>query len=127
MAKNKVIRLTLIATTIFNFVVALMLAFPTTIGKLGELPEPGSLFYTSVLSMLVALFGGAYGWLAFQKHINRPLLTFAAIGKIGVFIISLYCWQSDIITFMVFTVAIADLIFALIFIWWLFSSPKTHI
>lgn len=122
MSKDKIIRGTLFTTTVFNFVVALMLAFPITIGKLAQLPEPASFFYTSLMSMLVALFGGAYAWLALQKQINRPLLTFATIGKTGVFIVSLYYWLAGQITFFVFTVAIADLIFASIFVWWLVSK-----
>jgi hypothetical protein len=125
MNKTKILRGVLLIGALFNVTAALMVAYPTTIGKLAELPEPGTTFYTLMLSSLVGIFGAVYSWLAFQQHINRPLLTVAAIGKTDVFLVSLYCWQADIITFRGFSLAIGDLIFAMIFFWWLFTESKS--
>ena len=122
--KTKILRVTLLIGAPFNFIAALMLAFPTTIGKLVELPEPGSIFYSSLLSFIVGTFGVVYAWLALRQQIDRPLLTLSAVGKIGVFIVTLYCWQAGAITFQGFSVAIGDLIFGLVFAWWLLTEPK---
>lgn len=122
--KTQILRITLLIGAVFNLIASLMLAFPATIGRLGELPEPGSIFYSSLLSFVVGTFGVIYGWLAFQKVIDRPLLTVSAVGKIGVFLVSLYCWSVDAITFRAFSVAIGDLIFGLIFFWWLMTETK---
>ena len=76
--------------------------FATTLNKAFELPDPGSMFYNYLLSFIVATFGVVYVWLALQKVINRPLLTLSAIGKFGIFLISLFCWTNDTISFRAF-------------------------
>ena len=94
-----------------------MLAFPGSLGKFADLPESGSIFYTALLSFFVFTFGLIYVWMALQPAINRPLLAVSAFGKIGVFIISLYCWKANGLSTNGFLVAIADLIFGLLFLW----------
>jgi hypothetical protein len=54
------------------------------------------------------------------------MLTIAGIGKISVFMLALYCWQTEAMTFKAFSVAIGDLIFGVLFIWWLLSNQATE-
>lgn len=120
----KALRVSLYIGALFNFFAAVILAFATTLGKAFELPDPGSMFYNYLLSFIVATFGVVYVWLALQKVINRPLLTLSAIGKFGIFLISLFCWTNDTISFRAFSVSVGDLIFSCIFFWWLFSAKE---
>lgn len=108
--------------TAFNAGAALMLAFPATLGGLVGLPTDGSVFYRWLLAWFVALFGAAYAWLALQPTISRPLVTLAAVGKSGVFVIALACWWLGDIGFRTFAVAIGDLMFALVFFRWLLDA-----
>ena len=86
MKKIKILRVVLLIAAIFNFTASAMSPLPATIGKIAELPEPGSIFYSLMLSLSAGLFGAVYAWLAFQKQINKPLLSVSAIGKTGLFL-----------------------------------------
>jgi hypothetical protein len=122
MITTQAIRLILKIGGVFNLAAALMLAFPTTLGKFGDLPVSNSIFHTLLLSLLVGFYGLVYFRLAYSSQIDRPLLTIAGIGKISVFVLALYCWQTEAITFRAFSTAIGDLIFGVLFIWWLLSN-----
>lgn len=111
---------------VFNTVAALMLAFPATLGAVAGLPSQGPVFYRWLLALFVALFGAAYAWLAGQPTFSRPLLTLAALGKTGVFVVALAClWRGDI-SFRTFSVAIGDLAFAVVFLLWLLSTKPAE-
>ncbi len=103
----------------FNFGAAAMVAFPETLGVFSGLPGTGPLFYRWMLVLFVALFGGAYAWLALQQQITRPLVAMAALGKTGVFIVALVCWILGDIPLQSLPPAVCDLAFALVFAWWL--------
>lgn len=106
----------------FNFGAALMVAFPDTIGSFSGLPGTGPLFYRWLLVLFVALFGGAYVWLALQPQICRPLVALAALGKTGVFVVSIVCWYVGDIPLQSLPPAICDLAFGMVFAWWLMAS-----
>jgi hypothetical protein len=106
----------------FNFGAAAMLAFPDTVGSFSGLPDTGPLLYRWLLVLFVALFGGAYAWLALQPEISRPLVALAALGKTGVFIVSVVCWLLGDIPLQSLPPAVCDLAFALVFAWWLMAT-----
>lgn len=106
----------------FNFGAALMLAFPDSIGSFSGLPGSGPLFYRWLIVLFVALFGGAYAWMAMQPQICRPLVALAAMGKTGVFVVSVVCWQIGDLPARSLPPAIGDLAFAVVFAWWLRAS-----
>jgi hypothetical protein len=112
-----VIRPVLWVGAAFNAVVALSMLFPRTFG----LPSPpaGMAFHACILAWFVVLFGAAYGWMALQPVIPRPLVALAAIGKAGVFVIALACLLRGDIGAAMFAVAVVDLAFALAFLAWL--------
>lgn len=121
MTKNpdSVMRAVLWIGAAFNFCAAAMVAFPETLGVFSGLPGTGPLFYRWMLVLFVALFGGAYAWLALQQQITRPLVAMAALGKTGVFIVALVCWILGDIPLQSLPPAVCDLAFALVFAWWL--------
>ena len=101
----------------FNGVVALSMLFPSMFGL--PAPPPGAQFNAWILSWFVVLFGAAYGWMAMQPAIPRPLVALAAIGKAGVFAIALACLLRHDIGRLPFAVAAVDGLFALAFLAWL--------
>jgi hypothetical protein len=124
MTKNAdpVMRAVLWIGAAFNFGAAAMLAFPDTVGSFSGLPGTGPLFYRWLLALFVALFGGAYAWLALQTQISRPLVALAALCKTGVFIVSVVCWLLGDIPLQSLPPAVCDLVFALVFAWWLMAT-----
>ena len=103
----------------FNFSAALMLAFPHSLGQIIGLPAPGSLFYPWMLALLIGIFGGVYAWLARQPRIDRSLVVVAVIGKIGVFTVAMISWLLGEIPGRGLIPALGDLIFGVVFLWWL--------
>jgi hypothetical protein len=111
----------------FNLLAAFVFAFPSsTIGQQLGLPQSVSPLYLSLVSLFVALFGLAYGWLARQKAIDRPLLGLGSIGKSGAFLIALTLWLQAEVTGAVVLVALGDLAFAALWFSWLLSSRSQH-
>lgn len=106
----------------FNFGAAAMVAFPDTVGSFSGLPGTGPLFYRWMLVLFVALFGGAYAWLALQPEISRPLVALAALGKTGVFMVAVVCLLLGDIPLQSLPPAVCDLAFALVFAWWLMAT-----
>ena len=119
MSKDDVVRRALWATVPFNLGGALLFAFPDTLGRLANLPAPVPRVYAFSLALLVALFAGAYAWLARQPHIDRPFVGFLAIGKASFFTLVLLCWMAGEAPVQAVLAASGDLVFAAIFWWWL--------
>ena len=120
--KTETLRIILKISAAFNLFAAVLLAFPLTLGKLVGLPEPGSLFYSLMLSLAIAIYGAIYYWLSVSQLINRALLIFAMVGKFGVFVIAIFCFLSGAIESKAVGPAIVDLVFGLAFMAWLISN-----
>src|SRR5213596_3171269 len=69
------------ASAVYNLGGTLLFVFPSSLGRLAGLPAPVARVYTALLAVFVALFGGAYAWLARQPRIDRPLVAMAASGR----------------------------------------------
>jgi len=95
----------------------------STPGKLIGLPIEVPLVYAALSSFLVGVFGLAYGWLALQPDIDRPMVALAALAKTGVFFIALALWAFDHVAGPLMLVAIGDLLFAMLWFLWLFQNP----
>ena len=125
MDRNSVMRGTLWTTTALNLGVAMIVAFPSsTLGQLAGLPGSVPVLYRSLLACLIALFGFAYGWLACQSRIDRPLVVVGAAGKLGVVVIALACWLGGEVSGRIPLLAGGDLLFAAIFVWWLVGERR---
>ena len=107
------------ASAFFNLGGALAFAFPASVGRLAGFPGPAPRLYTAFLAVMVALFGGAYAWLARQPEIDRPLVAFSALGKTGFFAVAFACWLLGEVPARGVIGASGDLVFAAIFAWWL--------
>ncbi len=118
-------RLLLIAAA-FNFGAAVLFAFPEFFGRLlrmpDALPQAPSL-YAALVALFVALFGGSYGWLAWQPVIHRPMIAFAAIGKASAFTVFFLLWLAGAASTPVLLAATGELAFAALFLSWLRRGP----
>lgn len=123
MDRTRLMRRALRTSVVFNLGGALLFAFPASFGRLAGLPQPVPHVYSASLALMVALFGGAYAWLARQPRIDRPLVAFAALGKAGFFAVVLVCWLLDEVWARALMAASGDLVFAAIFAWWLLAEP----
>jgi ABC-type branched-subunit amino acid transport system permease subunit len=125
MTPDKIIRMTLWTSVPFNFVAAYSFAFPASFsGQMMGLPFEAPAVYSVLLAWLVALFGAVYGWLAMQTKIDRPIVTMAAIGKVGVFVLAALLWLSGQVQGKTVFVVSGDLIFGCVFFWWLVKTAK---
>lgn len=107
---------------VFNFLAALSISFPDSIGKAFEMPASGSPFYTYLLGLLLAMIGMVYLILSMEDSPNRNLILLAAFGKMSVFILATYCWTIQAISNQGFYLAFGDLTFAVLFVYWLVKT-----
>ncbi len=120
MGSDRIIRTALWATALMNVVVALVCAAPgSVLGQAAGLPAAVPAIYRLLLGWTIALFGLGYGWLARQGEIQRPLVAFGALGKLGVFAIVFLLWQGGSIPVRLLFLASGDLAFAALFVWWM--------
>lgn len=113
------LRTTLWLSTIFNLVAALIFVLPqTAVGQLLGLPASPDPIYMLMTAYFVALFGLAYGWLARQEVVSKPLLMMGIVGKWGVFVLAVILLISGDVNILLFLVACIDLTFATLWFWW---------
>jgi hypothetical protein len=124
--RDAFIRKVLWATVFYNLAGALAFAFPASVGQLAGLPVPVAPIYSVLLALFVLLFGAAYLWLALQPTIDRPLVAFAALGKASVFVAAVVLWAMDRGPGWFIPGATGDLIFALLFTWWLWGGSASR-
>jgi hypothetical protein len=124
MDRTHLMRCALWGSVVYNIGGALLFGFPGSLGHLAGLPAPVPPVYTALLAFFVALFGGAYAWLARQPTIDRPLIALAALGKAGVFAIILVFWLLGDVPGIGVLSASGDVAFAAIFAWWLRGSAR---
>ncbi len=113
------LRLTLWMSVVFNFGVALIALMPkTAVGQFFGLPlEPDPVFMM-MTAWFIFLFGLAYGWLARQNEINKPLLMMGIVGKMGVFVLAVILLIRGDMSVILFLTPCIDLVFASLWFWW---------
>jgi hypothetical protein len=120
MNRDIVMRRALQLTTIFNGVGAFALALPgSALGQFMGLPPVAPPIYRAMASGAVALFGFAYAWLSAQPVIDRPLVALATVGKLTAFASFLVIAFLGQMPMRSVVLDSPDLVFAVIFIWWL--------
>ena len=108
------------AAAAFNAFGACVLAVPQlAVGAWAGLPSDVPLLYRAIVASFVLLFGGAYAWLAGAKPIDRPMVAFGAIGKAGVFALSVALYLASAATARTVLLVGGDLAFAALFAVWL--------
>jgi hypothetical protein len=123
--RDAFLRKVLWATVVYNIGGAAAFAFPSSVGQLAGLPVPVAPIYSVLLAIFVLLFGGAYAWLALQPTIDRPLVAFATVGKASVFAAAIALWATGQGPVWFIPGATGDLIFAAIFVWWLWAGSAS--
>lgn len=120
MKNEQLIRTTLWLSFIFNLAAACLFAFPSSsFGQLFDFPQDVPPLYASLLSFVIAVFGFIYAWLARQPSIDQPLLFVGGAGKVCFFLIMLSTWMLDNASNQVAALAIGDLAFGSLWLWWL--------
>lgn len=118
-SEDRLMRRLLWASVPLNAAAALAFAFPASLGRIADLPVSVPPVYGGLVAFFVALFGGAYAWLALQPAIDRPLVALAAIGKAGVFVLVLALWLAGAASGRFVLLMTADLVLAALFARWL--------
>jgi hypothetical protein len=127
LAEDRLMRGALWLSVPYNLGAAVLLAFPGWWpGQWAGLPAPVPLADSLLLAMFVALFGGAYAWLAAREVIDRPLVGLATIGKIGACTVVVALWLAGDLPARTLLTVSGDAVFAAIFSRWLLSSAPSR-
>ena len=120
MVKDKILRLSLWASVLYNFFGVYLLSFPSSqLGQLFGFPDYVPPLYMALSSFSVFLFGCVYAWIASQQLIDRSLVWLSSIAKFGVFILAIFLLIFNHIPWTIMSIGIIDLAFGLIWIWWI--------
>ena len=120
------IRATLWLACPFNLLAAYIVAMPGGwLGQLYGLPPDVPALYAALAAMFIALFGGAYLWLAVSETLHRPLLGLGAVGKLLAFLLASGLWAVDAAPPAIALTSIGDLAFALLWLGWLRRPAAT--
>lgn len=80
---------------------------------------PTDVVRRALLALFLALFGGAYAWLAAQPRIDRAFVAFGAIGKSLAVATTVVLWTLGLASGRWMPVMTGALAFAAVFAWWL--------
>ena len=120
MVCEKLVRLTLVISCIFDLVVSPVIAFPqSTAGQILGLPSGVPLLYGALLGFVILLFGLIYGWLATRPSIDQPLLFVSAVGKVAFLLIISGVWLAGQGSGVLTALAATDVLTAILWFWWL--------
>jgi hypothetical protein len=123
--KDRLMRGALWFSVFYNLCAAFLFAFPESApARLAGFPAGVALIYRALLAFFVALFGGAYAWLARQPNIDRPLVAVSAIGKAGVFALIFIFWLLGLAPGRGVLATTGDLGLSGIFAWWLSKERR---
>jgi hypothetical protein len=119
---SSAVRISLWISAPANLIVATAIAFPSSsLGSLLELPETHP-FYGMLSGAMVGLFGVAYGWLALQPGIDRPLLCLGVCGKLLAVLISISLFMAGELSVVTAAAISGDLVFVVLWSAFLYSS-----
>jgi quercetin dioxygenase-like cupin family protein len=121
---DETLRRALWASVFYNAGGTLLFLFPDSLGRLAALPLPVPRVYTTLLATFVALFGGAYAWLARQPRIDAPMVALTAIGKAGAFFCLFAFWLAGSVSGLAVLAIAGDLVFAALFATWLLAPGR---
>jgi len=114
---SHILRAALWASVALNALGVIVFA-PLAIGRASPLlPVPLSPFLAAQVGWVIALFGGAYFWLARRPTISRPLVVVGGLGKLGFFAIAVAYAVGDVVPGSVAVSALPDLVLGAIFLW----------
>jgi hypothetical protein len=120
MLSEKSVRVSLGVTCAFNLAAAVLLVMTDNpLSRIAGITASDSTIHTALAALMVAAFGLAYGWMARAQTIDRPMIAFGALVKLGAF--SLFAALATVgmvpASFALF--AFPDLVFAMLWLMWL--------
>jgi hypothetical protein len=120
-------RTALLATAVMNGLAAILFLPPAAgLRELAGLPAGGHPFYLTTVSLFVALFGVGYLWFGLTGRADRFFIAFAALGKLSFFALAFGFALAGALSFRGALLAGGDLVFAVLFLRWLFApDPAT--
>ena len=118
----KWMRWTLLLTAVYN-VFGVLLFFPLlSIGRrLIGLPEAHP-FYLWLVTIWIGSFAVIYVWLAATRRPDRAFLIIAVTGKFAFWSLNFIFWLAGDFPVIAPVVALGDLITAILFAWWLWTT-----
>ena len=124
---KKWFRIALFTTAVMNIFGSLTFIPANRLGReILHIPEPHPL-YLWILSIWVFAFGWCYLWMAIKQSREWLFIAIGAIGKLSFFgILTIYALLGEL-PFLTALLGIGDLIFGILFVWWLiqnYSSDK---
>lgn len=122
---SKWMRWTLVLTAIYN-AFGVLLFFPLlSFGRrLIGLPDAHP-FYLWLVTIWIGSFGILYVWLAATKRSDRAFLIIAVTGKFAFWSLNAIFWLAGEFPVTAPVVALGDLITAILFAWWLWTTRST--
>ena len=119
------LRMTLVVAALMTALGAWIFAVPgAEVGQRYDLPTDAPVLYRALLSVILALFAGVYGWMAAQAAAVRPLLWLGAIGKGGAFLTALALFASGQISAGPVTMLAGDGVLSTIWAVWLLRTRQ---
>jgi hypothetical protein len=111
---------------VFNFLVAaaFVLAPGLTLSLLGFAEPITNPTWYALFWWLVTVFGIGYYLVSRDPAGNRGIAVMGLIGKLGVWVIATVLWLQGHIPVLFYTIAVGDLAFSLLFLWFLASQRR---
>lgn len=123
MISEQLIRHSLRLSVVFNLGAAWLLVFPdNALGQLAGFTASSSPLHTGVAALMVVSLGLAYGWLAQQPVIDRPLLAVGGLIKGAAYLLFVGQWLFGVLSGRLVLFATADIVLAILWLGWLYRT-----
>ena len=117
------LRRAMLATAVMNFGAAMLFLPPAGPARaLAGFPEAAPAVYLATVALFVALFGAGYLWVAVTGRADPLFVGLSAVGKTGFVVLVVGFASSGALPWRAALVASGDLLFALLFVRWLFTA-----
>jgi hypothetical protein len=90
--------------------------------EIGGFPDVTHPLYLSTIGVFILIFGIAYLWSGATGRADRQFVAVAAAGKLAFFALLVRYWAAGILAPEAPLSGLADLVFGLLFLYWLVST-----
>lgn len=118
MSAARRVRAALWASAVLNALGAVVFLEPALGTQSRLLPVSPPPIFAAQLAWMIALFGGAYVWMARQPVIPKPLIVVGALGKLGFFMLFAVYAALGHVPAQSAAQALPDLLLAVVFLDW---------
>lgn len=121
---EKWFRIVLFATAAMNLVGALMFAPISDFARDAFGFPKSHPLYLWILTVWIFAFGACYLWMAVTQRRERLFIVIAAVGKLSFVALLLIFYLVGDVPFLAVTGSAGDLIFGILFVWWLTKNKS---